>query len=461
MNIKDYIHGKRRGKEANKIERRAMNDAFLQDALDGFDAVNDAHSTIIENLEKRISETKSSNKIVPVWRWIAAVVAFLLVGSSLLYVLNTNEKNFPQTAKINVQKKKINTLHPKDTMIIAHNTEIKNRTINTTQDNQNTVRNNEIEISESLPVNTKKQNMEISEDNYNKRDDAFAPENSNYGYHPQSNSASYNSKEIAKIAGLRTEEMENAMWLKEDSINIDPKPLGNSSTIETKNNQEIALQGKIAGMNTRTSSKKEKNILVKGTKTASAKNPIKVANGRLLDDNGEPLIGAIVKIKDAKKGVITNINGEFSLPISEINQDSLLVASYIGMENKEIPISENVGDIQLLASDKTLNEVTVIGYGVENKGYSRNSATSTNDNSDTFDKYEFTHYFKQNYNKNICSNLKVIIVATFKLNEKGHPTHVTILESNCLAMENELKKWLEKSPDWTRKNKQVTIKIKL
>ena len=52
MQLKDYIRGDRRGKEANRLEREAMNDPFLQDALEGFDAVEGDHVSIIENLER-------------------------------------------------------------------------------------------------------------------------------------------------------------------------------------------------------------------------------------------------------------------------------------------------------------------------------------------------------------------------------------------------------------------------
>ena len=39
MKLIDYIQGKRRGQEANRLEREAMNDPFLQDAIDGFDRI--------------------------------------------------------------------------------------------------------------------------------------------------------------------------------------------------------------------------------------------------------------------------------------------------------------------------------------------------------------------------------------------------------------------------------------
>ena len=53
MRLKDYIQGDRRGKAANRLERESMNDSFLQDALDGFDAVAGDHLSNIERLEKK------------------------------------------------------------------------------------------------------------------------------------------------------------------------------------------------------------------------------------------------------------------------------------------------------------------------------------------------------------------------------------------------------------------------
>jgi len=55
MQLKEYIQGSRHGKEANRLEREAMRDPFLQDALEGFDAVQGNHAEVIERLEKRFA----------------------------------------------------------------------------------------------------------------------------------------------------------------------------------------------------------------------------------------------------------------------------------------------------------------------------------------------------------------------------------------------------------------------
>ena len=91
MNLKDYIQGKRKGKEANRLERKAMNDPFLQDALDGFDAVDGNHLSAIEMLEKEIAEkTERKKNRTILFRWqtlaVAASVIILLGVSGLLFL---------------------------------------------------------------------------------------------------------------------------------------------------------------------------------------------------------------------------------------------------------------------------------------------------------------------------------------------------------------------------------------
>ena len=82
MQLKDYIKGNRRGKEANRLEREAMNDPFLRDALDGFDSVAGDHAEIIEQFEEKYTSftviPESKNKAF--FYWAAAASILLLIG---------------------------------------------------------------------------------------------------------------------------------------------------------------------------------------------------------------------------------------------------------------------------------------------------------------------------------------------------------------------------------------------
>ena len=83
VNLKEYIKGERRGKEANQLERKAMEDPFLQDAIDGYDSVIGDHISTIDDLEKRFTPPgRAIHKRI--WIWAAAAVIVLLIGTPLL-----------------------------------------------------------------------------------------------------------------------------------------------------------------------------------------------------------------------------------------------------------------------------------------------------------------------------------------------------------------------------------------
>jgi len=81
--------------------------------------------------------------------------------------------------------------------------------------------------------------------------------------------------------------------------------------------------------------------------------------------DGETLIGVSVIVKETKSGTITDTNGKFAL---KANQKATLVFSYIGFVSKEIVVKGNAPlDIQLSEEAKKLDEVVVVGYGVQKK----------------------------------------------------------------------------------------------
>ena len=86
-------------------------------------------------------------------------------------------------------------------------------------------------------------------------------------------------------------------------------------------------------------------------------------SGKVLDNKGEPVIGATVKVKGAAAGTITNYNGEYSL---EVPANSTLTVSYIGYKSTEINIgSKKNVDFNLQEDVKSLNEVVVTALGIK------------------------------------------------------------------------------------------------
>lgn len=82
---------------------------------------------------------------------------------------------------------------------------------------------------------------------------------------------------------------------------------------------------------------------------------------------GEPVIGGSVWIKNSTRGTVTDIDGNFSIPVSGIS--TVLVISYIGYQNLEIEVGNrnDLGVIKLSSSSEALEEVVVVGYGTQRK----------------------------------------------------------------------------------------------
>lgn len=88
-------------------------------------------------------------------------------------------------------------------------------------------------------------------------------------------------------------------------------------------------------------------------------------NGNILDNKGEPVIGASILEKGTTNGTITDLDGNFSLKVS--SRQSILVISYIGYKTQEITAQNANLQITLHEDSEALEEVVVIGYGTQSK----------------------------------------------------------------------------------------------
>lgn len=98
-----------------------------------------------------------------------------------------------------------------------------------------------------------------------------------------------------------------------------------------------------------------------------AQTTVKNVSGTVVDQKGEPLIGASVGIKGTKIGTITDINGAFTLPVSSV-KTPILTISFIGYRSKEVTLNGQNLQITLTEDSNQLKEVIVqVGYGTVKK----------------------------------------------------------------------------------------------
>lgn len=96
--------------------------------------------------------------------------------------------------------------------------------------------------------------------------------------------------------------------------------------------------------------------------------------GTVTDDQGEPLAGAIVRVKNGSKLANVDADGRFTL--SDIPANAVLVVTYVGFQPQEIPVNRRtVVNVKLREENKTMDEVVVTAMGILRKEKSLTYAT--------------------------------------------------------------------------------------
>ena len=134
---------------------------------------------------------------------------------------------------------------------------------------------------------------------------------------------------------------------------------------------------------------------------------IKVS-GQVVDQSGEALIGATVKVKGAQTGAITDYDGNFQL---DAPANATLVVSYVGYKDREIALRGRtlLNQIQLESDALMLDQVVVVGYGTQKKADLTGSVSIVNADE-----------LKRTSNSNISSMLEGK-VAGVQITTNGEP----------------------------------------
>lgn len=97
--------------------------------------------------------------------------------------------------------------------------------------------------------------------------------------------------------------------------------------------------------------------------------------GKVIDENGDAVIGASILVVRTGGGTITDIDGNFSLSVRKGDE---LRLSYVGYQTMQVVVTSNVMNIQLVPSSETLDEVIVVGYGTQRVRDLTGAATNVN-----------------------------------------------------------------------------------
>lgn len=144
--------------------------------------------------------------------------------------------------------------------------------------------------------------------------------------------------------------------------------------------------------------------------------------GTITDKNGEPIIGANIVEKGTTNGTISDVNGKFTLNIS---QNSSLQVSFIGYVTQEFSAKNQKNfNIRLMEDTQNLQEVVVVGYGTMKKSDFTGAVSSANLSA-----------FKESQNVNVIQSLKGSVpgLQISQTNQAGQDVSIQVRGVNTLT----------------------------
>lgn len=106
------------------------------------------------------------------------------------------------------------------------------------------------------------------------------------------------------------------------------------------------------------------NVARQAEKAPAGKGPVEQIKGTVLDEEGEPLIGASVRLKGTDQAVVTDIDGNFVL---NGRRGQKVQVSYVGYNPTDVTYNGGAMKIDMTGATNVLNDIVVIGYGAVKK----------------------------------------------------------------------------------------------
>lgn len=425
--IRKYLNGELDARAMHQLEKRAQDDPFLMDALDGYEKAGGDQQHHLDELAARLQQRAAGNerRIIP--------LQFIAVAASILVVLTIGGL---WLYKSQPEKTKIAQVTPAETKVKP--------VLPPQPDKRDTAKTIEIATlrAERHPVHMKK-------------------------------SAAANKQVTAVPGAVVADQIASIDSKSKDKRLKDTVPLdevivmgyatqrkrdvtGSVATVDVNSAKKIPalsseqlLQGQAAGV----------TVISSATPAANLKFPKKIIKGRIIGkDDGLPIVGANVRVAGTNTGAVTDINGMFNL--STDSSKLKLVIAYIGYSTRQVNIRnrDSLNIIALEPANSALSEVVVTGYG----------APGTTDNATVVNAHpqagwsNFKKYLKENA---VSPDGKTgVVKLSFEVDKTGAINNMTVIKSLSPATNQKAIELINNGPAWagssTGKPEKVKIRVK-
>ena len=429
MNLLHYIKGSRKGKDARRFELEAMQDPFLHDAIEGYDAIVGNHVNDIFRIQKNILNKSASKQRFPVWAAAACLILLIGVGTYFLLPQKGPDVFISQEITTPVEKE-VEKMQSES--ILEESSHL--------ADDKVQIQNSVVKPETLIPT---KEEREID-----------------FIVHSQAGDAEIISKSEMALLDVITNNQDEELAESKVYVPVPTKPIydmGTTNSISVRDMQKIE-SGKIAA------SKKADDV----SKVAQSQASKKLIKGKVVDTQGEPLVGVSVFQKGTKSGAVTDMDGNFTLRIDSVLNNAIAL-SYVGYEPQEMKINQldNNPLIAMNENNSSLDEVVVIGYG-RTKKKDVSAAMSSVENSSSkkpepvIGVSAYKNYLKNNVTQPTdekCATIKGKVVLSFRVNEDGQPYDIQVKKSLCSSADSIAVDLLRNGSKWTYGTQQAEIEV--
>jgi negative regulator of sigma E activity len=340
--IERYLRGQMSAEEMHQLETAALDDPFLADAIEGFQAAMEADKKPMVGLDKLNEEfnqrVKKPSKVVPItrsiwWQVVAAVLILVIVGVAYynnwmnpkekIDALATNNEKLHDSARFEVPKKEAKQPAVSDSMMQDTNSQTANRLTTVESGSSPARRQTEADQSRKItsPVIAKGKQL------------ADEPQHQN-------------------AEGLaRSEEVTN-------------KPPSTNDTREKQTDVAASRGPETAG-----------------ARISQSTNQLNNFSGRVVDPSNQPLPNASIQIIKDKSNLVTDQSGQFNFTAKDSVVD--IQVDLVGYEQRKYRLQNNNASNELILEPSTRNmdEVVVSGYGKRRKKdvYSKRKSNAPKD----------------------------------------------------------------------------------
>lgn len=447
--IRRYLSGQMNAADMNALEKAALDDPFLADAIEGYQNAREEHgdeliSTHLDSLKKQLSEKTRIGTQAPVrsfrWQWAAAAV-LLIVGSMVVYT-NLNRSDAPENTI---------AIHENDSK--TQNAESLKKGIA-----EDSVTTANTDVVKTNPANKDTETLKNQPNSFPEKE---------FNLTKPSNEAAPRSRE-PDIVIVPAAPKAGASEVKDSSIvrAIDDKDLASGkAATEEKSSREADQLEKKADELVVVADPSKKQLK---SKSAGAVNNLGLNyfSGKVVDTNNRPIANATVQLANTRNGYITDQYGNFRFSSTDtavnVNVSVIGYGTQAFRLNNSVPINQ----LQLQPSNTALSEVVITKPADTRKKESSRYKTNypkvmVQDAEPVNGWIEFEKYIEANKKTIAGADAKMgEVVVSFSVNRKSELSSFKIEQSLSPAQDAEAIRLVKEGPQWRLiKGKKAKITV--